>query len=228
MGNLITFNKLTNYDSSTIFERMLENSDNSYVAVVPPRVGSSESICAYVLYKILNSSERPSIVLSTPVSFKTNRQSMNYYFESMISNINNHLGSNLSIMHGTSSSTIKCKGTFIGEILYRALSGDNLRGFGRSEIVIDMSTYMRDEHFISMTDIMRYTHNMKVIINSRSLSFFTLLDRLPQVEYIPFFLHSSIDIFQYQTAMLNTLGMNKFEQYCLMKGKYDDRQFRQL
>lgn len=227
MDNLITYNTLTNYDSSTIFDRMLEKSDNTYVAVVPPRIGTTESIGAYALYKILKSKERQSMVISAPTSFKANIQSMNFHFEKMISNINNNFDLKLSVMHTGSSSIIRCKSTVIGEILYRSLSEDSLRGFGRSEIIIDMSTHMRDKHFNAILDTIRYCKNIKVIINSRSLSFFSILDKFPQVEYLPFFLHSSIDLFEYQQTMLNILGIHKFEEYCLMKGKYYGK-YRQL
>lgn len=227
MDNLITYNTLTNHDSSTIFDRMLEKSDNTYVAVVPPRIGTTESIGAYTLYKILKSKERKSFVISTPTSFRANRQSMNFDFEKMISNINNNFDLKLSVMHTGSSSVIRCKSTVIGEILYRSLTDDSLRGFGRSEIIIDVSTFMRDEYFTTILDTIRYCSNAKVIINSRSLAFFSILDKFPNVEYLPFFLHTSIDLFEYQETMLNILGIHKFKEYCLMKGKYDGK-YRQL
>jgi hypothetical protein len=226
MGDFISFDELTTYSSSTIYNKLLTNSESSYVAIVPPRVGTTESICAYAMYKIMNSTDNPTIIITTPDPFINSIRSLQCYFNSIISNLICNKGFKLSIMHQQSKSIVKCGSTDIGQIVYKPLSADSLRGYGRSEILIDGSGYFRPDKLIDVLDMVRFGYNTKVLICSRNLPQVPIA--FPEVECIPYFMHSNVDILTYQHTMLNTLGMNKFEEYCLMKGKYDDRQLRRL
>lgn len=218
------FKILTQHNSSTVFDLLNDNSSNSHIAVVPPRVGTSESICAYAMCKILNSPTMIDVNLATTSSYRINLLMFQTMIDRMIANLNLYNRSNDVVVYHQHSKSIIMKNTkVLGEVIYNILSEDRFRGRSREEIIIDAATYMQDEAAQAIMDLHRYGYNIKVMVNSRCIQDDSIFDNYPYINYLPYFLHSNVNILEYQNVMLNTLGMDKFQNYCLMKGKYNER-----
>lgn len=223
------FFKYSGLENSYLYEELLNSNERVYINFVPRQTGTTTSLAHYCFYKMFTSDkyEIAYILPSNSYSICT-VQNIQYMLTKFITEYNktniDQLG-RITTRRGEILFT--ANGQYIGKIkFYARIKYQILIGTDFDEIIIEdplVERYNHDNY--ELIDWCTVNSNKVIIINNS----YSLLDNTTDyitntyknIHYTPFLYFWHINIFEYQSNMLNTLGKDRFEKTCLMKGKMD-------
>lgn len=211
------------YKESYLYEHMLNSTESLYVNVVPPRSGTTESIYLYVIDRILNTENRYDIILIGATNYASRT------LASDLHKLSHNMTYRISEEHGVSLSVKLINGVLyyfkdkeiIGSVRVM-FDVDEMRGMRVDELIDDSPMQHPSIIYERLRKYGIVAKKVKVLFDSFSYNSKANFPGI-NLHITPIYVFYHINLLEYQKTVLNMIGMEKFQKYCLLKGINDGK-----